>query len=55
MRRYLLLLIALAVIAVGYVLLKNGDITLAPLLLVTGYCVLLPAFLWQSFRSGSGE
>jgi len=47
--------LALVVIAVGYVLLGRGDITGAPLLLVTGYCVLLPLFIWRSFRSGTGE
>ncbi len=47
--------IALVVITVGYVLLGRGDITSAPLLLVTGYCVLLPLFIWWSFRSGTGE
>ena len=46
---------ALAAIVVGYILLAVGDITAAPLLLVTGYCVLLPLFLWRSFQSGSGE
>lgn len=30
------------VITVGYVLLARGDTTLAPVLLVAGYCVLLP-------------
>ncbi len=32
----------LAAIAIGYLLLSQGDITLAPVLLVTGYCVLVP-------------
>ena len=47
--------LALVFITVGYVLLGRGDITLAPMLLVTGYCVMLPLFLWFSFRGGSGE
>ncbi|EQB64319.1 MAG: hypothetical protein RBG1_1C00001G1898 [candidate division Zixibacteria bacterium RBG-1] len=34
--------IALLVIIVGYILLGSGSITLAPLLLVLGYCVLIP-------------
>ncbi|HET9888586.1 MAG TPA: hypothetical protein VFR10_13845 [bacterium] len=29
-------------IVIGYILLSQGDITLAPLLLVGGYCVLIP-------------
>jgi len=36
----------LAAIVVGYVLLALNDITIAPILLVLGYCVLVPlAFL----------
>jgi hypothetical protein len=29
-------------IVIGYILLSQGDVTLAPLLLVAGYCVLIP-------------
>lgn len=32
----------LLAVAVGYLLLSQGDITLAPILLVVGYCVLIP-------------
>jgi hypothetical protein len=32
----------LAAVILGYVLLSQGDITLAPVLLVAGYCVLIP-------------
>ena len=41
------LLLGLGVLAliVGYVALSRGSLTLAPLLLVTGYCVLIPAAL----------
>ncbi len=35
----------IAVVALGYLLLSRGDITAAPLLLVLGYLVLLPAAL----------
>ncbi len=36
----------LAAIVIGYILLALNDITVAPLLLVLGYCVLVPlAFL----------
>jgi len=38
-----LLATALAVIALGYVMLSNGSNVAAPLLLVLGYAVLLPA------------
>jgi hypothetical protein len=41
-RNYALLGAALASLAVGYVLLAAGSTTLAPILLVLGYCVLFP-------------
>lgn len=34
--------VALVVIIVGFISLAQGSITLAPLLLVVGYCVLMP-------------
>ena len=34
--------IGLLAIIVGYILLGSGSITLAPILLVLGYCVLIP-------------
>ncbi|HVP07373.1 MAG TPA: hypothetical protein VMS71_05975 [Candidatus Acidoferrum sp.] len=42
---YLMLGVALVVIIIGFVLLGSGSITLAPLLLVAGYCVLVPLAL----------
>ena len=50
-----LLWAAIAAVVVGYILLIMGELTVAPLLLVSGYCVLLPLFLWLSFRRGVGE
>jgi hypothetical protein len=42
-RRNLLLIGAgLGAVILGYVLLSQGDMTLAPILLVAGYCVLIP-------------
>jgi hypothetical protein len=41
----LLLGIGIAVLAAGYLLLSKGDITAAPILLVLGYVVLVPASL----------
>jgi hypothetical protein len=32
----------LGAVIVGFVLLSQGDMTLAPILLVTGYCILIP-------------
>lgn len=50
LRRFWLLWTALGAIAAGFLLLAAGSLSLAPLLLVGGYCVLLPFFLWRSFR-----
>ncbi len=44
-RNYIFMAIALVVIILGYVSLGMGSITLAPLLLVIGYCVLIPVAL----------
>ncbi len=41
-RNIALLGAGLGAILVGYLLLARGDITAAPLLLVAGYCVLVP-------------
>ena len=53
----LLLGIALCVLGIGYVALSRGSTTLAPALLVLGYCVLVPASLLLRGRrvEGSGE
>ncbi|MDH3890606.1 MAG: hypothetical protein OEV49_05945 [candidate division Zixibacteria bacterium] len=42
MKNYLIFAAALVVIVVGYVTLGTGSMTLAPILLVLGYCVLIP-------------
>jgi hypothetical protein len=45
-----------AVLVAGYVVLSKGDITLAPVLLVSGYCGLIPAsLLLRGRKQGSGE
>ncbi|MDO9693564.1 MAG: hypothetical protein Q7W56_02440 [Candidatus Latescibacteria bacterium] len=54
-RKYLGLMMGFAAIVAGYALLAGGDITVAPLLLVLGYCVLVPLFLLRSFLQGKGE
>lgn len=41
-RNQMLLGSGLAAVVLGYVLLSQGDVTAAPLLLVGGYCVLVP-------------
>ncbi|MGH2667800.1 MAG: hypothetical protein ACRDH5_01540 [bacterium] len=44
-KNYLCLAAAVASLAVGYWLLSRGSTTLAPILLVLGYCVLFPVGL----------
>ncbi len=44
-KNYIVFAIAMVVIILGYVSLGQGSITLAPLLLVIGYCVLVPIAL----------
>ncbi len=41
-KNYILFGIAVLVIVIGYISLSAGSITLAPVLLVLGYCVLIP-------------
>ena len=51
-----LLALGLAVLAVGYVALSRGSITLAPVLLALGYCVLIVgSVLPRGRNTGSGE
>lgn len=51
----LLFAAALVVIVVGYVLLGRGSVTAAPLLLVLGYVVLIPAGLLVGMGRGDPE
>jgi hypothetical protein len=41
-KNYVIFAIGIFVIVIGYVTLGYGSITLAPILLVLGYCVLIP-------------
>ena len=41
-KNYILFAIGLLVIVIGYITLGYGSITLAPILLVLGYCVIIP-------------
>jgi hypothetical protein len=44
------------VLVAGYVALSRGSRTLAPVLLVLGYCVLIPSsLLLRARKEGSGE
>jgi hypothetical protein len=44
-KNYLFLAAAILSLTVGYVLLSKGSTTLAPILLVLGYCVFFPVGL----------
>ena len=55
LRKTWLLLLALTAIVAGFFFLAAGRLSIGPLLLVLGYCVLLPFFLWLSFRKSVGE
>jgi hypothetical protein len=49
----ILLALGVAVLVGGYMTLAKGSLTLAPVLLVAGYCVLIPAaLLVRSARTG---
>jgi hypothetical protein len=56
LRQYVWLIAALACIVAGYLLLAIArSESLAPILLVAGYCVLVPVHLWSRYRRGVGE
>jgi hypothetical protein len=42
MRNYTWFGIGILVIVIGYIFLATGSLTLAPILLVAGYCVIIP-------------
>jgi hypothetical protein len=44
-KNYIMFAIAILVIVIGYITLSQGSITWAPILLVIGYCVLIPIAL----------
>lgn len=61
-RNVLLLVAGIVVIVVGYMLLGRGSVTVAPLLLMLGYCVAVPLgiVMWarrskEKRQSGMGE
>ena len=52
----ILLALGVGVLVVGYMALSRGSITLSPVLLVSGYCVLIPgSLLFRGRKTGSGE
>jgi len=49
-----LFLAGLAAVVLGYIALATGSMTLAPALLVAGYCFLIPWALLRMGHSGNG-
>ena len=45
-------LAGLGAIVIGYIALASGSMTVAPALLVAGYCLLIP---WALFKMGHSE
>jgi len=55
-KNYILMGAALASVIIGYVALGAGSITLAPILLVLGYCILFPlGIIWRDRDDGEIE
>lgn len=53
---YLLMAAGAGFALIGFLLLKGGDISLAPLLLVLGYCALIPlGIVWRKRREGTAS
>ena len=50
------LVIGLVCITLGYIVLSTrSQATVSAILLVAGYCVLVPAYLWTRYRGDLGE
>jgi len=45
-KNYALFAISILFILLGYIVLSTGDISISPVLLVLGYCILLPAAIF---------
>ena len=59
-RNFALFAIAIVFILLGFVVLSSGDITIAPILLVFGYCVVLPIGIlikpkFRTAKANSGQ
>ncbi|KPL00279.1 MAG: hypothetical protein AMJ90_08605 [candidate division Zixibacteria bacterium SM23_73_2] len=54
-KNYLWFGIGIIVIIIGYIALGMGDITLAPILLVAGYCVIIPISILIGIKKGKTE
>ncbi len=50
-KNYALFAIAILFILLGYIVLTTGDISISPVLLVIGYCILIPAAIFANGKS----
>jgi len=55
LRNTWLLGLGMLMIIIGYIALADQRLSWGPGLLVAGYCVVLPVFIWRLFRRGVGE
>ena len=55
-RNYYIFAVGLAAIIIGYIALAQGSITLAPILLVLGYCAIIPiAILYRGDKDAEPQ
>ena len=55
-RNYLLMAAGVVAIVIGFLLLDQREMSIAPALLVLGYCVLIPAgLLWEQVPGRAGQ
>jgi len=53
---YIFFAIGIITVIIGFIVLKMGSITLAPILLVLGYCVIIPiAIMYRDKKDDSPE
>jgi Ca2+/Na+ antiporter len=52
---YILFAVGILVIIVGFIFLAIGDITLSPILLIVGYCVIIPIALLYGRKEKKAE
>jgi hypothetical protein len=53
-KNYMIFAVGLVAIIVGYIALAQGSITLAPILLVLGYCAIIPIAILYRDNGNSG-
>ncbi len=54
-KNYAFFIAGIVSIIVGFIFLARGDITIAPILLVFGYCVLIPVAFFVRFNGRKKE